>query len=464
MDFYMIPVAFGVDRAYILQAHVVMLSILKNSKENFVFYIMTADNLQDDINSLTNEMNEYRERYTIKTIKIQEDIFEDAVINCKHLSKASYNRLLLAKYITEWDKCIYLDCDLLVNGDLKELYEKKIGDNYITGVLDCHIIEDSERNKIHEKCVGLASRDTYVNAGVLILNLKRIRQDNLTSKFMEQVFKENWYEDQDVLNKCCYGKVGIIPLKYNLFHFYQGKTIKLLKHLKYTEEDFDFDSDRPFVLHMGGVYKPWNSKNYKGANTWWKLAEAFKQNPLYDEWAKKCEDNMANMDIRYLINKCRNYNKVIIWGFTNNGKQICDALMNNGLGNICSFCDNDSRHSNQFYRNIPVKQFNEVSTTSEEILWIISCQKSFDDVKQQLENYGVNRQCIEHYKHKGAMYYRVLSPDKYYSEIEQMVISEYGEENLNEKVIEMDEKLKRYDKNTVDLFNNRYRLTDWLYA
>lgn len=106
----------------------------------------------------------------------------------------------------EYNKCIYLDCDLIVYGDLKELYETELGNNYLAGVRDCHIMEDTPREVQHQNLLGLPSRDKYVNAGVLVINLEKIRNDSLVPCFLKQLKRENWYEDQDVLNLCCYPK------------------------------------------------------------------------------------------------------------------------------------------------------------------------------------------------------------------------------------------------------------------
>lgn len=73
--------------------------------------------------------------------------FEKAQICNTHLSKAAYFRLLIPELIREYDKCIYLDCDIIVHGDLKELYEIELGNNYLAGVKDCHIIADIPRER-----------------------------------------------------------------------------------------------------------------------------------------------------------------------------------------------------------------------------------------------------------------------------------------------------------------------------
>ena len=56
----------------------------------------------------------------------------------------------------------------------------------------------------------------YIDIGVLLMNLKQIRMDNMTQKFIE-LSKNNYdYKEQDVLNVACFGKILTLPPKYNL--------------------------------------------------------------------------------------------------------------------------------------------------------------------------------------------------------------------------------------------------------
>ena len=140
MDKSSIPVVWGLDEKYVLQAFVVMRSILINSKENYHFFILTADNIEDKVKEFTDILKKEYYNFEISVRKVVIEYFANAQVYNKHLSKAAYFRLLISDLIPEYDKCIYLDCDLIVYGDLKKLYEIELGDDYLAGVKDCHII------------------------------------------------------------------------------------------------------------------------------------------------------------------------------------------------------------------------------------------------------------------------------------------------------------------------------------
>ena len=249
MDKNGIPVVWGLDEKYVLPAFVVMHSILVHSNKKYHFYILTADNILEQVEEYSDLLRKKYGNFDISIKTVDEDLFEGAEIHNQHLSVAAYFRLLIPELITEHEKCIYLDCDILVNGDLSELFEIDLEDNYLAGVKDCHIIEDTPREREHQKVLGIPSRNKYINSGVMLLNLGKMREDILVKEFLYQMNRENWFEDQDVLNYCCYPYIKILPLKYNLFHFYYGKSIKFLYHLDYEKQDFEFSE--PFIIHMG---------------------------------------------------------------------------------------------------------------------------------------------------------------------------------------------------------------------
>lgn len=118
-----IPVVWGLDKKYVLQAFVVMHSILKNSEQNYHFFILTADEIKDDIEEFKDILRRQYSNFELSVKMVDIEHFASARIYNGHLSKAAYFRLLIPEVMLEYDKCIYLDCDLIVHGDLKELYE-----------------------------------------------------------------------------------------------------------------------------------------------------------------------------------------------------------------------------------------------------------------------------------------------------------------------------------------------------
>lgn len=422
-----IPVVWGLDKKYVLQAFVVMKSILKNSNENYHFFILTADNIEDEVKEFEDNLRTGYNNFELSVEMVDINRFSNAQIHNEHLSKAAYFRLLIPEMLPDYSKCIYLDCDLIVYGDLKELFEMKIEGYYLAGVKDCHIIEDTPYEMKHQQILGIPSRDRYINSGVLLMNLDKLRQDDMVGAFLEQLKNENWFEDQDVLNLCCYPFIKIISLKYNLFHFYLGSHIKFLYELPYDKQAFDFDHNHPFILHMGADFKPWNSFSVRGSKEWWNLAEIFSRRQSYQEYLQKCQKTEKYNEIQDLLNKARTSEHIVIWGFGKNGKQLCDLFHEYQLENVEAFADNNTALLGEEYRGVQVRDLSSIIKEYHNILWIVSCRFAYDEIAKKLKDKGVDQKSILHYRnpYEDRMYLLSLAEEAYESEIDKIADMEY---------------------------------------
>lgn len=426
MDKCSIPVAWGADEKYILPAFVVMHSILAHSDYKYHFYILTTDQIERQVEGYTKRLKRVYNNFSVSVRYIKKELFAEAKVFKEHLSIAAYYRLLLPEILNRYDKCIYLDCDVLVNGDLKELYNIDLGDDYLAGVKDCHIIEDTSFQREHEKALGIPSRDKYINSGMMLMNLKKLREDGMVSRFWAQMKRENWYEDQDILNYCCYPYIKILPIMYNLFHFYCGKSIRRLWHLDYPKEDFEFIE--PFIVHMGAKWKPWFSRKVKYADEWWKLALVYRDSEYYDMYHELCQkDEYETMVAILETNQSRS---IVICGYTRFGICICNMAYAKGFKNIAAFADNDRKKWTEQYRGIPVMGIEQAYSMYKDVLWIVTNQHAFEPIRQQLTGFGVRNQDIIRYIDYFADPMYLLSMDeKFYDlEIEKIADFEFPED------------------------------------
>lgn len=431
----MIPVIFGIDKSYVFQVFVVIASILKNSSGYYHFFILTKDDIESEAALLSKDLRKYYSDFSLSIQKVRETVFENVRVYNSHLAEAAFYRLLIPELITEYEKCIYLDCDILVNGDLQELFAIELDQNYLGGVKDCHLISRYETQ--HQKHLGIPSVENYINSGVLLMNLRRMRETDCVSAFLAQAEKENLFEDQDILNLCCYDFIKILPLKYNLFHFYQGFSIKKLFDLPYKKEEFAFDWETPFILHMGGQYKPWISRKYKGAKAWWQFAEIYRDSNVYQNYVKSCESGYGEREkIVKVFDICRNKENVILWGYSDQGRDVCDLFLRKGI-KIYSFCDNDGNLEGKIYKGIPVRNVRELMELSLKAIWIITCKKAYKAVCGQLLEAGIRKENIVHftYNNKGTAYYLALDKTYYEEEIKTIALCENNEKLSEEEYL-----------------------------
>ena len=133
--------------------------------------------------------------------------------NCPNLntifSNATIVRLFLTKVIDE-EKILYLDTDAIVIDDISELWNTNMDDYYIAGVKDEHLLNFIDYIDV----MGIP--EDSINAGITLMNLKKIKEDGLDDTFIYEVNNVKYrFIDQDILNKFCCEKILFIDNQYN---------------------------------------------------------------------------------------------------------------------------------------------------------------------------------------------------------------------------------------------------------
>lgn len=279
----MIPIVFACDEHYIAPTYVTMLSILLNKAEktNYKFILLCQDGLSVEARQIMERLSEQFE-VPIKIISMG-NIFGNIKMKIEHITIPTYYRLCLPEILDE-EKCIYLDSDIIVNVDLSELYNTDIETFYLAGVLSEGIRLDKIYARELCKRIGLKDVSTYINAGVLIMNLEAIRNDGIMQKWMELAPREFPAQDQDILNLSCYGKIKLINLTYNAMT--KSKALVNYKdgysNNAYTINEVNEAFNKPAIIHYADRIKPWNDKKSFWADYWWNIV-----NNIADKSAKQ---------------------------------------------------------------------------------------------------------------------------------------------------------------------------------
>ncbi len=259
-----IPIIFSTDHNFVMPTGVALTSLISTSKdESYEINILVADDVNDvDKHELSSIVENSRSK--IRFISIG-DIFDHAY-EVRGISKATYFRLLIPWLFPEYDKVIYCDGDVIFRGGLKELYDINLDNCYIGGVKDYFNAKNFKKH-LHE--IGL-DWEKYINAGVLLINSKKQRADNLQSKYQSHFNKKYEYQDQDILNIVCKDKIKYISFIYN----FNPDKYKIFANVKpnLTQRYPDFNSlddlKRIKIIHYCGN-KPWNCRSGFLAYDWW---------------------------------------------------------------------------------------------------------------------------------------------------------------------------------------------------
>lgn len=173
-----------------------------------------------------------------------------------HVSASAILKLRLPQILKDIGKVLYIDGDVLLQRDLLELYNININNKYAGVVKD--II--SERNINHIKNIGIKNR-YYFNSGMMLLNLTKMRKDNMTEKLIQyRKVGKNHFVDQDTLNVVFGEKVEYISWQYNYlnkFHDWWNSEKLSVFYGEIVPEDKIAAFKSAAILHLGSHEKPW---------------------------------------------------------------------------------------------------------------------------------------------------------------------------------------------------------------
>lgn len=257
-----IVVVYSSDDNYAQHTGVSIASLLDNNKHFDSIYIYIIDNEISKVNKdkLIEISNSYRREITFIDFNAYKSIFQ---LNMQwNISISAYARLFISSIIPiNINKVLYLDCDTIIVDKLDELWSTDINQYYVAGV------EDTV-NSYTKTAVGININDKYINSGMLLVNLKKWRQDNIEEKFSEFIKNANGsvtHHDQGVINGVLFKKMKILNPKFNIMTVYY--TMKRQDIISYYGIDYEFYSEitikqalkEPVCIHFtpGFTTRPW---------------------------------------------------------------------------------------------------------------------------------------------------------------------------------------------------------------
>ena len=229
----MIHVCFGLhDKSgtYSKFTGTTMLSIFENTSAPVTVHILHDETLTQDNRDkfiyLAGRYGQAVEFYNVEKIcpdKLSAFIELTPEIKNARVSVGTLYRLLVPQIISsDVEKIIYLDSDIVVNLDIKELWQIELGDKILAGVpeiLSYKTIDDM--NFAFRLCAdGFVKHENYFNAGVLVMNLNLLHAEEkkiFDGLRFTQKYRQRGYFDQDVLNYCFTSRTLNLPAKFNRF-------------------------------------------------------------------------------------------------------------------------------------------------------------------------------------------------------------------------------------------------------
>ena len=248
-------IVFCLDNNYVPYCATTIASVIANNQKEEITFHLFVDGITDVNRKKLQEWVCGIERKCIKFYELSEDDFKDFPVGDAYINLTTYFRLVIQDKLPAIEKVIYLDCDTIVNGSLKELWNTEMGNCAVAGVRDR--VNDSIRlyNRLR-----YPMHNGYVNAGVLLINLKKWRVFHVfdkakeIAKAMPKALKNH---DQDIINILFHDNKLMLPFRYNLLEYYLYVEEWLYLDHKYYPEIIEACKN-PTIIHFCMPQKPWH--------------------------------------------------------------------------------------------------------------------------------------------------------------------------------------------------------------
>ena len=253
-----IPVFYAVDDKYIPFLAVSLGSLIANTTEsnNYAIKVLTTEISNENIEKIKKYE---KENVTIEFVNLSKQLEEikDKLYTRNYFSNTTYFRLFIPEIYPEYNKAIYIDSDTVVLEDIAKLYSDDMGDNLISAVSDGAVQSIDIFKDYVEKVVGVSDYNYYFNAGMIVMNLKELREYKFQEKFLYLLEKIRFEvaQDQDYLNRLCKGRVKLIDSSWN------------------TMPIMGIQDKQPKIIHYNLGAKPWYFDDVPYQEYFWNAAE-----------------------------------------------------------------------------------------------------------------------------------------------------------------------------------------------
>lgn len=269
----MTPLAIAFTPNYFVPAATMLRSLLDASTGDFEVICLVTEEIPERMQEKLVRLGAGRLSFRYIPLKGRlVGIYTDP----RYTEAASF-RLLLPEILPEYDNLVYIDCDVIVRQDVGKLWrETDLSDNYLGVVFEAPIENQAER----ARAVG-CDPQRYFNSGFLLMNLKQMRQENVSERLLEACrvpYLE--FPDQDALNQVCLGRVLPLSPVYNGIRTFFIPKYKPDFVRQYSEELWDEVQRNGTIHYTGG--KPWNIFSVRFGD-WWRTYECL-PDEIKQEW------------------------------------------------------------------------------------------------------------------------------------------------------------------------------------
>jgi lipopolysaccharide biosynthesis glycosyltransferase len=252
-----INIACSSDDNFAQHLCVVLFSLLKNlsSEREVLINILDGGISEENKEKIKDSLDFFKSKISeIRFILMEKAEFAE-FRESKTITRPTYFRIILPSILSNFKKVIYLDCDLVIEVDISELYDMSLSGTFILAVRDSSI----EMEKEYQNVLNIPNIKGYFNAGVLLINLEKFRQKSISNEIIKSLRKIDGLShdfDQSSLNDVLYDRWHALSPEWN--QLAEISTCSNYKNTTYTREEFFLAKNNPKIIHYSSRFsKPW---------------------------------------------------------------------------------------------------------------------------------------------------------------------------------------------------------------
>lgn len=342
-----INIVYITDRNYFPNTCISIYSIKKNRNPqlNYQVYVIL-----DQV-----PMEETEVLYQLETDEFQIHLIRKEFDLCMFsrddfpVSMSACIKFQLAEILPTLEKVLYLDGDIIVQTDLWELYISNIEDVYAAVVRD--MIAENMRPSAMDKLKS--DLRYYFNSGMMLLNLRKIREDGIQDKLIDYRLNDiNYFMDQDALNMVFDEQVRYLPTRFN----YLITMIDYADNIEFPD-DYGYSTDSlewerihsADIVHLTGKNKPW--KEYVSYATELFLSyyfdSPFKEIFHFKPLEKKFDLQVIPEKYIFPFGDIPKDSQIVIWGAGKIGQEFYRQVQATGFCRVVGVIDGCADQYNQ---------------------------------------------------------------------------------------------------------------------
>ena len=243
-------IVFCTDENFVIPCLVSITSVLENNKdEDCCIFVLTNGISEKSVSKFGLLADKYGQKINI--VRVDDSYFE-GLVTPPYFPRSIYFRYLIPQILKTEQKALYLDCDIIVRGNLKAFYDRCIEGKPCSVVIDQNSDDVVIKNRV-------MTSSPYWNSGVLLMNLQYWRENDVTRRLVEYIGKNPdkcIYPDQDAMNILFDGLVDYAGCEYNCQSHWMNDLASSRVSVNHWDEIKKAVSN-PVIVHFCEINKPW---------------------------------------------------------------------------------------------------------------------------------------------------------------------------------------------------------------